>query len=323
MVEDLIDPQIEKNKRKSARIEIVSKSANGGWKVHEDAMTPEQERNLQKFGSSAGVIVKWRGDREPEQIMPNVAPVAHRQLEEDADDDIKHIAGINDSSLGQPGKVKSGRAVQAEQRQAVLGIQMYLDNFNRSKELLGSTHISIIQHHYTEPRIYRIMGKDGHFSQVMLNMQQRNAVTGVTEVVNDVTLGKYQVVIDRSPLADSFLEAQFQEMLHIVQLMGPALNHFMPMFADLILDMSSMPRKDEWIARIKAVAQQANQQAAQQHQQPQPQPQPHPQPHPQAHQAVHPHQPANPTVLQPSALGGGPVAQNIVPFTHTLQHNAG
>jgi hypothetical protein len=35
MVEDLVDPQKEKNKRRSAEVEIISKTANGGWMFHE------------------------------------------------------------------------------------------------------------------------------------------------------------------------------------------------------------------------------------------------------------------------------------------------
>jgi len=315
MVEDLIDPQVEKNKRRSARVEIASKTANGGWIYHENSLDPKMERNLQKFGSTPGVNIKWKGDQAPKQIEPNAPPQSHKILEDDADADIKSVAGINEAALGQEMNVQSGRAIQAKQRQAVLSIQMYMDNVKRSKGLLGETHVSMIQNHYTEPRLFRIMGKDGKFSQIMLNEEQHNQDTGLKRIVNDVKVGKYQVVIDDSPISDTFLNAQFQEMMTILQKMGPSIAPFMPMFADLILDMSSMPRKDEWIERIKAVAQ-----AHQQQQQAQQQPQGgHPQAHPpHAGQPPPPHsgQPAPHPAQggQPSALGGGPVAANVVPF---------
>lgn len=314
MVEDLIDPQIEKNKRRSARIEIASKTANGGWMYHEQSLDPKQERALQRWGSTPGTNIKWKGERAPEQIEPNTPPQSHKFLEEDADADVMRIAGINEAALGQEMNVQSGRAIQAKQRQAVLSIQSYMDNQKRTKGLLGATHLSIMQNHYTEQRLYRIMGKDGKFSQIMLNQAVQEQPTGITRILNDITVGKYQVKIDDSPISDTFLNAQFQEMLTILQQMGPSIAPFLPMFADLILDMSSMPRKDEWIERIQGIFQHQQQQAqAQQHAQQQHQQGQHPQ---QGHGAP-PHHGGAPQPQQPhpSALGGGPAAQNVVPFT--------
>ena len=311
MVDDLIDPQMEKNKRRSAQIEIVSKTANGGWKYADDALDPVQERNLQRYGAMPGINIKYKaGKTPPEQIEPNSPPMAQERLELRADGDIKQISGINEASLGQDERVQSGRAVQAKQRQAVLSIQMYMDNFKRSKGLLGQKHLEIIQDHYTEQRLYRIMGKDGKFVQIMLNQAQQNQVTGVQEILNDVTVGKYAVVVDDAPLSDTFLDAQFQEMLMLLQKMGPAIAPFMPMFADLIVDMSSMPRKDEWIERIKAVAEHASQQAQQGQAPPG---------HPAPHGGGHPAPPPGHAV--PGPLGGGAVAQNVVPFSHAQQRS--
>jgi hypothetical protein len=311
MVEDLIDPQMEKNKRRSAQIEIVSKTANGGWKYPDDALDPVQERNLQRFGSAPGVNIKYKaGKTAPEQIQPTTPPMAHERLELRSDQDLKEISGINEAALGQEANVQSGRALQAKQRQAVLSIQMYMDNFKRSKNLVGVKHLELIQTHYTEPRLYRIMGKGGKFEQILLNEEQLDPTSGLKAIVNDVTIGKYAVVIDDAPLSDTFLNAQFEEMLMLLEKMGPAIAPFMPMFADLIIDMSSMPRKDEWIERIKAVA---DAQAQAQGRPPAgngggggPQP-----PHGGPPQGGIP-QPGQET---PGPLGGGAVAQNVVPFT--------
>jgi hypothetical protein len=75
------------------------------------------------------------------------------------------------------------------------------------------------------------------------------------------------------------------------------------MAADLLIDASSMPRKDEWIERIKAMWQ-ANA-ANQQHQQQQGQQRGH---------APHGGMPS-PHQETPGPLGGGPVAANVTPFT--------
>lgn len=255
MVDDLIDPQMEKNKRRSNRAEIVSKTANGGWKYHQDSLTPEQKRNLKKFGAAPGVNIEWKGDKAPEQIQPTTPPMAQERLEHDSDDDLHKISGINESALGQLDRVQSGRALEARQRQAVLSVQQYMDNFKRSKILLGNQHLGIIQQHYTEPRMYRIMGANGKFSQILINQAQQDPTSGLARIVNDVTIGKYAVTVDDAPLSSTFLNAQYEEMLDLLEKLGPAIGQYMPMFADLIIDMSSMPRKDEWIERIKAMGQ--------------------------------------------------------------------
>lgn len=324
MVEDLIDPQLEKNKHRSARSEIAAKTANGGWIYSDDAFTPEQERNLQRYGSAPGVNIKFAATAKhpPEQLQPAGPANAHKILEVDAAQDLKEIAGINEAALGQEMAVQSGRAIQAKQRQAVLSIQTYMDNFKRSKMMVGERHLQIIQRYYTEPRMYRVLGKGGHFEQILLNQEQQDPSSGLAALTNDVTVGKYAVAIDDAPLSDTFLNAQFEEMLTILQKMGPAIAPYLPMAADLIIDMSSLPRKEEWIARIKQIFQ-AQQQAAQQKAQQEHEQQmardapPHPGGGHPPHGGHHPPRGGIPHPDQetPGPLGGGPVAANVVPFS--------
>lgn len=255
MVEDLIDPQKEKNKRRSAEVEVVSKMANGGWKYHENSLDPVQERNLKKYGSTPGVNIKWKGEKPPEVIEPAAPPMAHERLESKSDDDVRRISGINESALGTSNpKVRSGKAIEAEQRQAVISVQLYMDNFKRSKQLLGVRKLSVIQNHYTEKRIYRITGDDGKQApDVAINARQQDPITGAIRIENDVTVGKYMVTIDDAPLSATFQSAQFEEMLLLLEKMGPALQPFLPAFADLIIGMSSMPKKQEWIERLQQI----------------------------------------------------------------------
>lgn len=251
MVDDLVDPQLNKNKHRNAQIELVSKTANGGWKYHESSLTPVQKARLLKHGSEPGFNLEWKGTQEPKISEPSSPGTKFERLEKQDDEDIHQISGVNESALGQLDRVQSGRAIEARQRQAVLSVQMYMDNFKRAKQLVGQQHLSIVQNHYTEARMYRIMGPNGKFSQVLINQQQQDPTSGVKMILNDVTVGKYTVVIDDAPLNATFLNAQFEEMMQLLEKMGPAIGPKLPMFADLIMDMSTLPRKDEWIERFK------------------------------------------------------------------------
>lgn len=252
MVDDLIDPQKEKNKRRSNLSEIVSKTANGGWMFHQDSLDPDQEANLRKYGAMPGVNIKWKGEIVPAQIQPNNPNMQQERLELKSDDDLQEISGVNESAMGELDRVQSGRAIEARQRQAVLSISSYLKNFKRTKEILGRQHLYIIQNYYTEPRIFRITGEDGKDQQVAINQPLHNPISGaISKILNDVTLGHYMVKIDQRPLSETFLNAQFEEMMMLLEKLAPAIGPQLPLFADLIIGMSSMPRKDEWVQRIQ------------------------------------------------------------------------
>lgn len=257
VVDDMIDPQMEKNKRRSVETEMVSKLSNGGWRYHANSMTAQQKRNLKRFGAAPGFQLEWQGEphMKPERIEPGAPPMAHERLENKADEDIRRISGINESALGELDRVQSGRAIEARQRQAVIAIQLYMDNFKRSKKLLGGKRLEIIQNHYTEPRLYRTIGEDGKLALTMINQQQIDPHTGIKRILNDITLGRYVATVDETPLSATFANAQFEEMLTLIEKMGPAVAPYMPLFADLMVDMSSLPRKQEWIERLGMIAQ--------------------------------------------------------------------
>lgn len=253
MVEDMLDPQREINKRRSAQIEIVGKSANSGWMHNRESLDPIQKEHLRRFGSSPGVIVEWKGDKKPERIDPTPPPVAQKVLEDQAKEDLREVSGINESALGELDRVQSGRAIEARQRQAVLALQLYFDNFSRSKKLQGRHMLALVQGHYTEPRIFRVLGEDGRQVTLEVNRRAVDPTSGsLMSKIRDITVGKYAVVVDETPLSASFLNAQFEEAMAMMKTLGGAIAP--QFFGDLLIDMSSLPRKEEWKQRFQQVS---------------------------------------------------------------------
>lgn len=253
MVEDLLDPQREVNKSRSANIEILSKTANGGWLRHEQGLTEEGKRNLRNFGSTPGVDIEWTGEAhmKPEQLTPTVSTQRVQQREQAANSDFGEISGINESALGDIDKVQSGRAIEARQRQAVIAVQPYITMRNRTMQLFGKKRLNIIQNHYTEKRILRIIGEDGQPVETIINDMQQDPMTGAVQRINDVTVGKYTVAIDETPISSTFLAAQFDEALMLLEKMGPVGAMLAQTRPDLIVDMSSLPRKEEWVEALR------------------------------------------------------------------------
>jgi hypothetical protein len=238
MVSDMIEPQEAINKMGSSEMDIVARSANSGWKYHHDSLTAEEKDRLQEEGASPGYNMEWKGSVPPERIEPGAPPTQLEHLQLRNRDSLKSISGINDSALGQIDRVQSGVAVEARQRQSVISVQVYMDNFSRSKELLGRKELELIQDHYTETRTYRLMGDDGKNQQVTINEKLESG-----EIRNDVTNGEYKFVVDETPLAKSFASAQFDETMSLIQ--NGVLNIQIPAVRDQIIDLSSLPNKDQ------------------------------------------------------------------------------
>ena len=252
MVSDLLDPQREINKRRSTIQNILNRNSNPGWKYHKTSLDPSQKEKLKTYGAMPGFNLEWQGEHAPERIEPGQYPQGQEHLESHYADDLKQISGINESAMGELDTVQSGRAIEARQRQAVIALQPYLDNFSRSKKLCGGKALELFQNHYTEPRIFRMLGEDG--SQVRVEVNKK--VMGedgqtVLSVMNDITIGKYSVQIDETPMTATFQSAQFEEALSILSKMGPVGQTLLQIKPDLLVQMSTLPRKEEWIAAIK------------------------------------------------------------------------
>lgn len=254
LISDLLDPQREINKKRSSILDITSRNSNSGWKYHENSLDPEQEEHLKNYGAMPGVNLKWKGDAagQPQRIEAGQFPAALATLEEKSRGDLLEIAGINESALGELDQVQSGRAIEARQKQTVISLQLYLDNMSRSKGLQGDKGLEIFQNHYTEARLFRTLGEDGRLVSMEINKKQMG-MEGQTIMarLNDITLGRYSVKVDEIPMASTFQSAQFEEAMSILEKLGPVGMALLQIKPDLLIQMSTLPRKEEWAAAIQ------------------------------------------------------------------------
>lgn len=243
--DDLIDPQNEINKRRSALIHSVMSSANPGWMYEEGTLDEDMQLALEREGSAPGVIIKWRrlspNSQPPKRIEPGMPPQGLRLLEREAQEDMRVISGINESAMGRVDKVQSGRAIEARQRQAVVTHEQVFDNMSQFRELRGTKCLKLIQGFYTQKRLIRTIGEGNRDQQTMINDR---IATGA--IVNDVTLGRYRTAVDEAPASATFLAAQFDEAMQMVEK-----GLIPPTMADIIIDLSTMPRKEEIKNRLQ------------------------------------------------------------------------
>lgn len=242
---DLMDPQDEVNKRRSALVHAVMSGANPGWMYEEGTLEPEYEDALETSGARPGIILKFRRPRPdsqpPRRIEPGMPPAGLRLLETEAKNDMNEISGVNQSAMGLVDKVQSGRAIEARQRQAIVTHEQAFDNMKQMRELRGRKILQLVQGFYTQQRLVRIIGDDG--TDVMSWI---NAMTVAGNLINDVTQGRYRISIDETPMSATFQAAQFDEMMAMVEK-----GLLPPQMADILIELSTVPRKQEIIQRLR------------------------------------------------------------------------
>ena len=245
MVRNLISPQEQLNKISSQELHIVNTTANSGWIVESGSLSGMDADDLEEHGAETGLVLEFnRGFNPPAKIPPNQIPTGLDRISQKAAVNIKQISGISDSMLGTDSPEVSGVAIQAKQNRGAMMIQVPLDNLAKSRQYLAEKILNLVQAYYTEERVVQIVNEadpmKGSDPMVL------NQMTPEGEIINDLTVGEYDVVISSSPARDNFDEMQFAEALQLRQVGVPIPN-------DVVVDFSHLARKGEIAQRIRAM----------------------------------------------------------------------
>lgn len=245
MVRNLLSPQEQLNKISSQELHIVNTTANSGWVVETGSLNGMTSDDLQERGAQTGLVLEYnRGSAAPAKIQPNQIPTGLDRIGQKAANNIKEISGVSDAMLGQDSPEVSGVAIQAKQNRGQIQIQVPLDNLARSRLFVAKNIMCLIQSFYTEERVIHITNDDDPMKpreEMVLNQ-----MTPEGEVVNDMTLGEYDVVVSSMPARDTFDESQFAEALQLRQV-GIAIPD------DAIIEYSHLQRKAELAKRIRMI----------------------------------------------------------------------
>jgi hypothetical protein len=178
-----------------------------------------------------------------------------------AADDIKSTTGIFDASLGARSNEVSGVAIQRRQLEGDMAAFVFQDNLMKALKYAGKIIIDLIPYIYDTERVVRILGPDGVEQFVTVNQVAADE-QGSMQTINDVTQGKYDVVVDIGPAFASQRSEAVQRMVEFIKVMP----QLAPMLIDLVAKNADWPGADEIYERL----QQMNQQQEQQGQQPDP-----------------------------------------------------
>lgn len=243
MVRNLLSPQEQLNKISSQELHIVNTTANSGWMVESGSLVGMTSDDLEEHGAETGLVVEYqRGTTPPIKIQPNSIPTGLDRIAQKAAANIQTISGINDSMLGTDSAEVSGIAIRAKQNRGAIMIQVPLDNLRKTRHYLAEKILNLIQTFYTEQRIIQVTNEADPLKP--REPMVINQMTPEGTIVNDLTLGEYDVVVSTAPARDSFDEVQFAEALNLRQV-GVAVPD------DAIIEYSHLARKGELAKRIR------------------------------------------------------------------------
>lgn len=213
VVRNLVSPQDLLNKTSSQELHVVNTTANSGWLIESGTLVNMTMQELASRGAKTGLILEYqRGAKPPEKILPNQIPTGLAQLSQKATIYFREISGISDAMLGQPGREISGEALARKESSGLAQLDPVFDNLDYTRQLRAEMILELIQDFYTEPRIMNIVGfgpeGEEQSEEIALNQEQANG-----EILNDVMLGEYKVVVSSRPTRDVEDETELQVML--------------------------------------------------------------------------------------------------------------
>ena len=158
--------------------------------------------------------IEGRTAPAPTRLQPEPPPAGVMTALQGMNQDLQAVVGIFDP--GQlPQGMQSGKSLQGQQSQADMTNFHYYDNLTRSIRHTGRIILDLIPKIYDRQRVMRIIGDDGKPEMVTINEQGQDE-QGVSKVLNDVTVGEYDVVMETGPGYNSKRQEAVDSMMSLL-----------------------------------------------------------------------------------------------------------
>jgi hypothetical protein len=150
----------------------------------------------------------------PVRLQPEPPPAGVMSALQGMNQDLMAVVGIFDPGQLPQGQ-QSGKALQGQQQQADMTNFHYYDNLTRSIRHTGRIILDLIPKIYDRQRVMRIIGDDGKPDMITINEQGQDE-QGVSKVLNDVTVGEYDVVMETGPGYNSKRQEAVDSMMGLL-----------------------------------------------------------------------------------------------------------
>ena len=247
------DPQRMYNFWQTSLTESVALAPKAKWLLAEGQDENHENEWAQANIKSTPVLRYKQTDIEgrpapvPSRLQPEPPPAGIMAASASINDDLQAVLGVFDPNQMPTGNI-SGKALMGQQQQIDLTNYHYYDNLTRSIKHTGKILLDLIPHIYDSQRVMRIIGEDAQPEMVTIN-EPSQTEEGVYEILNDVTVGQYDVVMDTGPGYNS-------KRLEAVNSMMPLMQNsekLMEIAGDLFIRNMDFPGSDIIADRLAAM----------------------------------------------------------------------
>lgn len=218
LVENLLGPQELLNKVSSQELHVVNSSANSGYKVKTGALATMSIEELEQRGAETGLVIEYNNSPdEIEKLTPNATPQGLDRISYKAEEHIKTISGVSDSQQGMDREDVAAKAIQTKRQAASVNMAKPMDSLVRTDFMLARNIKDLIQTFYTEERLLTIThDRDGGGTdEITINQMSPEGV-----VVNDLTIGEFDVTISSVPQRETLEDSQFEQAVSMKKDLG-------------------------------------------------------------------------------------------------------
>ena len=253
MVRFAKDPQRMYNFWRTSMTESVALAPKAKWLLAEGQDEGHENEWAQANTRSAPVLrykqtdIEGRTAPPPQRLQPEPPPQGVLAAAESVAFDLQTVIGIMDPSQLPSGNI-SGKALSGQQQQIDMTNFHFYDNLTRSIRHTGKIILDLVPYVYSEQRVMRIIGADGQPDLVTIN-ERIPDMMGAYKVLNDVTVGEFDVVMDTGPGYQS-------KRMQAVEAMLPLLGANQELFkaaGDLIFRNMDFPGADVIADRLAAM----------------------------------------------------------------------
>lgn len=232
------DPQRMVNFWQTATTESIALAPKAKWLMADGQDEGYENEWAQANIAARPILHHKQKDSEgnpapaPQRVAPEPPPAGAIQASMMASQNLQRVLGVYDPGITQSRMHKSDKTINAEDQQTDQSNFHYYDNLTRSIKHVGRIALGWFPTTYDTQRVMRIIGEDGQPDTVTINEKKLGIDGAVQEVLNDVTVGNYDVVMDTGP---GYNSKRQESVAVFTQLMGTPLGEKIAQVADDVI----------------------------------------------------------------------------------------
>lgn len=258
MIEDLVGPAQMFNYWRTAETEQLALSSKAPWVGPAGFRNGHPEWNDANQTPYSALEYEMQYVEQPDGTKTPLPPPQRQQAIEvpagfvqaaqSAQQDLMAVAGMpHEPGQDTPGAVVSGVALQKRQALSDIGHYQYYDNQTQAIAQVGRIILGWIPYYYSTKRMQRIIGEDGVPSMTEINAPETDE-QGVQTVKNDLSVGRYDVVMDTGPGYDTKRQESAESMIALMA--TPMGKEVAAKGADIVLRTFDWPGADQLADRM-------------------------------------------------------------------------